>query len=372
MSDVKKIETLLSRYVEKIYPSLEALKETLVSGRKLVFYLGIDPTGPDIHIGHSTNLLWLKKFQELENKVILLIGDFTARVGDPDKESVRKALSTQEVEQNMKTYLAQAKKILPEKSFEVRYNSQWLAKLTLEEIIKLASHFTVQQMIVRDMFQERLNKEKPIYLHEFFYPLMQGYDSVAMEVDGEIGGDDQTFNMLIGRDLMKDILKKDKFVVTTKLLEDSKTGKKIMNKSEGNVISLNDSPQEIRRKVLSLDDGLVKTVFELCTEKEQDWIDENEKGDPRAFKEALAGELVQMYYGQSAVAEAQKPIEVLVVDLPLPQALKVWGIVSTISAGRDLINNGGVQINGESTDWNYKPKAGDEIKIGKGKFFKVI
>src|SRR6266498_2564752 len=202
MSDVKKIETLLSRYVEKIYPSLEALKETLVSGRKLVFYLGIDPTGPDIHIGHSTNLLWLKKFQELENKVILLIGDFTARVGDPDKESVRKALSTQEVEQNMKTYLAQAKKILPEKSFEVRYNSQWLAKLTLEEIIKLASHFTVQQMIVRDMFQERLNKEKPIYLHEFFYPLMQGYDSVAMEVDGEIGGDDQTFNMLIGRDLM--------------------------------------------------------------------------------------------------------------------------------------------------------------------------
>src|SRR5258708_2341707 len=230
-SEVNGFFDSVSRYIDTVLPSLEEAKKMFMSGQKLSFYLGIDPTGPDIHLGHSTNFFLLKKLIEMGHGVVLLIGDFTAQIGDPTgKSATRKALSREEVEINMASYLEQAVKILPRGKFKVRHNSEWHRNMTFQKVIEIASYFTVQQMIVRDMFQERIKKEEPIHLQEFLYPLVQGYDSVALETDAEIGGTDQTFNMLAGRTLEKKILGKEKLVITTKLLEDTLTKKKIMNK----------------------------------------------------------------------------------------------------------------------------------------------
>ncbi|MBX4211545.1 MAG: tyrosine--tRNA ligase, partial [Candidatus Yanofskybacteria bacterium] len=295
MSNSKGIETVLDRRIENVFPSRDNAVRRLQE-ETLEVYLGIDPTSPELHLGHTVPLLFLKNLHELGHKIIILIGDFTARIGDPTgKESARKALSGEEIEANMKTYLKQVHRILPSGSFEVKYNSTWLEPLNFGDLIKLASNVTVQQMIVRDMFQERIKQEKPIYLHEFLYPLAQGYDSVAMKVDGEVGGNDQTFNMLVGRELEKTLLQKEKLVFATKLITNREGGKK-MSKSEGEVIALTDEPQEIRRKVLALDDGIIASIFQLCTEKDMDWIRE-QNSDPRAFKEALAEELIAMYHG---------------------------------------------------------------------------
>src|SRR3989344_7887691 len=223
-----KIEEILKRRIENSYPSEEEVKKRLKEGKRLKFYYGIDPTGPSLHIGHTVQLFLLKQLAELGHEIILLIGDFTARIGDPtDKEATRKKLTEKEVKENMRNYIKQIEKILPEKYFKVRYNSEWLKRMSFENIIELAGHITVQQTEAREMFQERIKKGKPIYLHEFLYPLMQGYDSVAMEVDGEIGGNDQVFNMLVGRDLEKSYLGKDKIVLATKLLVDVDSGRKL-------------------------------------------------------------------------------------------------------------------------------------------------
>ncbi|MEK7582526.1 MAG: tyrosine--tRNA ligase, partial [Patescibacteria group bacterium] len=208
------------------------------------------------------------------------------------------------------------------------------------------------------------------YLHEFLYPLMQGFDSVALETDGELGGSDQTFNMLVGRSLERALIKKEKLVFTTPLLVNP-NGKK-MSKSEGEIIALTDEPQEIRRKILLFPDGYIKTIFTLCTEKDIAWIEEQaKKQEPRQLKEMLADELVRMYHGDEATTEAREPIEVP-SGAPLAQSLKVWGATTTISAGKDIITSGGVTVNEKKeADWNYLPKAGDKIQVGKGKFYKV-
>jgi tyrosyl-tRNA synthetase len=228
-TNVQKIEELLSRSVENIYPNADALRTELKSGKQLVFYSGYDPTAPTLHIGHGITMLKLRQLQDLGHKVIMLIGDFTGMIGDPtDKSAARQKLTREQVLENCKEYKKQAERILNfggENSVEVKFNSEWLKKMSFEEVIELSSHFTVQRMLERDMFEKRMKEEKPIYLHEFLYPLMQGYDSVAMDVDGEVGGNDQTFNMLAGRTLMKEIKHKEKFVIATKLLADE-TGKK--------------------------------------------------------------------------------------------------------------------------------------------------
>src|SRR3990167_2066107 len=232
ITDENQIKEIFGRYAQAVFPSSEKALEVFKSGRRLTFYLGIDPTGPDIHLGHVTNFLVIKKIINLGHKVILLIGDFTARIGDPTgKDTARQPLSKDQVKENMKTYLSQVYKILPKKSLEIKYNSRWLEKMNLEDVINLGSNFTVQQMMARDMFQRRLQEQKPISQNEFVYPLLQGYDSVAMEVDGEIGGNDQTFNMLIGRDLVKKMKNREKFVLATKLLTDNAGAK--MGKTEG-------------------------------------------------------------------------------------------------------------------------------------------
>lgn len=270
ISDKKAIEALLRSAEEggritHFFPDRESVIDRFKSGEKLRFYFGIDPTGPTLHIGHTIPLMLLKGLASLGHQITLLIGDFTARIGDPtNKTSARAALSIQEVEKNMLSYIDQVHKILKEDSFDVVYNSSWLEKMSFKDVVDLASKVSVQQMLERDMFQDRQKNKKPIYIHEFLYPLMQGYDSVALEADGEIGGNDQVFNMLVGRDLEKDYLKKDKIVLATRLLV-SETGKK-MSKSEGTMITLADTPRDMFGKVMaSVPDSMVSTYFELTT-----------------------------------------------------------------------------------------------------------
>src|SRR6266403_2544048 len=236
MNTKEKIEEVLTRSIDTVYPSKEVVLKALSSGKPLRIYMGIDPTATYVHLGHSTNYIILKRFHELGHKIIVLIGDFTAMIGDPsDKSAARKKLTKEDVENNLKTFKEQIGKILDfsnkENPIEFRFNSEWLAKLTFEDSVALASHFTVQQMIERDTFEKRLKDQKPLYVHEFFYPLMQGYDSVALEADIEIGGTDQTFNMLAGRTLVKTYKQREKFVISTTLLENPVTGEKLMSKS---------------------------------------------------------------------------------------------------------------------------------------------
>jgi len=372
ITDETKIKQSLARRLQPsgVFPNLdEAVK--LLKSKSLRVYLGIDPTGPDIHLGHTIPLLFLKQLWKLGHTPVILIGDFTARIGDPtDKDATRKPLSPEQIRENSKNYIDQIYKILPKGSFEVHRNSDWLDKLSFKDVIQLASHVTVQQLIQRDMFQERLANEKPIGLHEFLYPLMQGYDSVAMNIDGEVGGNDQTFNMLVGRELEKKLINKDKLVFATRLLVNSGTGKK-MSKSEGELIALSDSPQEIRRKILAGDDSMIKTMFEICTEKSQVWIEENQNKLPREWKEELADELVRMYHGEKAVEESRKAKEAggggqLITHF-------ISGSLSTSnSEAKNLLDQGAVEINGNVVkDWKYELKQGDKIRIGKGEFFEI-
>ncbi len=396
ITDKNKItEFLDSRYIEAVFPSKEKAAELMGAGKQLVFYLGIDPTGPDIHLGHSTNLFILKKLWELSHKIILLIGDFTATVGDPtDKEAARKPLTDKEIKENMKTYLDQAHKILPRGSFEAKYNGKWYKKMSVEEWLRITSLLTQQQMVSRDMFQERIKKDKPISLQEFVYPVLQGYDSVAMDVDGEVGGNDQTFNMLVGRDLLRKLGGKEKIVITTRLLEDPLTGKKIMNKSEGQYISLNDPVPEIFGKTMAMPDSAIVPLFSYTTEVSDEKISEAksrlEKGEnPKAIKEELAYELVRMYHGEKEAEKAKEEFKRVFGQGQLPEKieefkmgsdstkltelLKESGLASSMSEAKRLIEQKAVSVNDKVVEsWDYEIKKGDIIKVGPRKFVRAI
>lgn len=293
------------------FPSFDNVLERL-STEKLTIYLGIDPTGSQVHIGHSVPILLLKDLASFGHDIILLIGDFTARIGDPtDKSAARAALSEKEVKENYKNYLKQVERLIPKRTFHVRYNSSWLQKMNLEKVLELTGQVSVQQMMARDMFQKRKSDEKPIYVSEFLYPLMQGYDSVAMDVDGEAGGNDQTFNMLVGRDLLKTYADKEKIVLPTRLLVDASSGKKL-SKTEGGFIALDDEPSVIFEKVSrTIPDDMIRTVFELCTELPMKEIQERhtqaeESGDWRDYNLSLAYELVSMYYDEDEAEKAKE------------------------------------------------------------------
>jgi tyrosyl-tRNA synthetase len=395
ISDENQIKEFLdSRYIEAVFPSKERAAEIMGSGKQLVFYLGIDPTGPEIHLGHTIPLLLLKQIAKLGHQIILLIGDFTARIGDPtDKEAARVALTEAEIKQNMKTYVEQVKKILGNTDFEVEYNSKWLSKMSFEDVIKLASRVTVKQMLARDMFRERLEKEKPIYVHEFLYPLMQGYDSVAMQVDGEVGGNDQTFNMLVGRDLEKEYLHKDKLVFTTRLLVDAETGKKI-SKTEGSFVAVDDSPGNIFGKIMAMSDSAIVPLFSHTTEVSNEKISEVksrlEKGEnPKVIKEELAYELVRMYRGEKEAIRAREEFMKVFVEGQLPEKIKEFkmgsgptklteslkesGLASSMSEAKRLIEQKAVSVNDKVVEsWDYEIKKGDVIKVGPRKFVRAI
>ena len=383
-TDEKKVKELLTRRIEAVFPSKEEVGVRLKEGKELRIYLGIDPTGLDLHLGHTILLLFLKQLLELGNKPVLVIGDFTARIGDPtNKEATRKSLTEKEVKNNMRNYLGQVYKILPKGSFEVKYNSAWLSKMRLEEFLILASNLSAFELMTRSMFKERREKGNFLGTHEFLYPLMQGYDSVAMKIDGEVGGNDQMFNMLVGRDLEKKLLNKDKLVFATRLLVDSESGKK-MSKTEGGSISLADSPQDMFGKTMkTVSDEMTALVFRLCTEKPLDWIEEKAKSNPYEFKKELASELVRMYYGEKEAMNAWQEWNRVFSKGELPveiEEVKGGKLVDVVEAGagasstqaKKLIDQGAVKINGEVIkEWGFIPKEGDVVQIGPQKFVKI-
>ncbi len=390
-TDKNKIEELLTRGVENVYPSRDFLEARLKEGRQLSLYLGIDPTGPDLHIGHSIQLRKLRAFQDLGHKIILLIGDFTGMIGDPtDKSAARVRLTKEQVLKNAENYKEQAAKILDfdgDNPVEVKYNSEWLGKMSFSEVIELASNFTVPQILARDMFKRRLKEGKDIYLHEFMYPLMQAQDSVAMDVDGEVGGNDQTFNMLAGRTLMKAVVGKEKFVVTSRLLADP-TGKK-MGKSEGNMITLADSSDEIFGKIMSWTDGMIVPGFEILTDDDFEAVDKEIAGgaNPRDVKARLARVVVSQYFDEKEAQAAFDRFDQLFKKKEIPDEIpehKVSGSMTVVEAlvetklaksksdARRLIEGGGVKVDEKVvTDPEQEVSSGTLIQKGKRHFVRL-
>lgn len=387
-------DELLSRGVEAIFPSAEALKKALEKGERLRFYLGIDPTGPSLHIGHSVVLHKLRELQDLGHEAVLLIGDFTGMIGDPtDKSATRARLTRAEVLANSKIYKKQASAILRfsgENPAKLKYNSAWLSKLSFAEVVDLAAHLTVEQLMKRDMFGKRVEEGKPIYLHEFLYPLMQGYDSVAMKVDGELGGNDQTFNMLVGRTLPRQILGKEKFVIAMKLLTDPRGVK--MGKSEGNMIALSDSAEDMFGKVMSWSDGMIVPGLLLATRVPRGEVARIESRlrsgeNPRDLKLKLAAAVVAIYHGEKKAQDArrvflQKFSERAVPDeIPefivkhgssLRDAVAMIGRLSHAAATR-LIAQGGVSEigGGAMTDPRMPISKKIDLRVGKKTFARV-
>lgn len=395
-TDSKKIEELLTRSVDTIYPSKKELEEKLKSGEKLKIYVGIDPTATYVHLGHATNYIILKRFHDLGHKIIVLVGDFTAKIGDPsDKSAARKRLTDKEVKENLKSFKKQIGKILDfndkKNPIEFKFNSKWLAKLNFEDLCDLASNFTVQRMLERDNFEKRIKENKPLYVHEFFYPLMQGYDSVALEVDIEMGGTDQTFNMLAGRTLLKKYKNKDKFVITTTLLENPLTGEKLMSKSLGTGIGLDEEPNEMFGKIMRMPDEVIVQVFIDCTYKTLEEIKTIEKKlksgeNPRNLKIDLAFEIVKMYHDEKEAEKAKDyfintfknkeiPDEILefkAKDLAIVSILVESKFCSSTSDARRQIEQGAIKVNGEKiSSLDYLLKKDDILQKGKRFFLKI-
>jgi len=307
----KLIDEVLNRgVIKEILPSKEEFKNRLLSGEKLSFYIGADPTSTALHLSHAKNYMLLEEFRQLGHKVYVLIGDFTARIGDPsEKTTARKQLSRAEVLVNVKSWLKQIKPLMDFETKnnppEIVYNNDWLAKLTMEEIINLASNVTVQRMLERDMFQKRMAEEKPIYLHEFMYPLMQGYDSVALGVDVEMCGTDQIFNALMGRTLLKKLKNKDKFVVAVNLMENPVTGE-LMSKSKGTGIFLDFSAEDMYGAIMAQPDEMIKVFLINNTRISLPEIEELLKADnPRDAKMKTAYEITKIFHGEKEASAAQ-------------------------------------------------------------------
>jgi len=394
-----KIEELLTRGIDKIYPSKEELEKVLRGGKKLKLYQGFDPTGTELHIGHMVGLRKLRQWQDLGHHVIFLIGDGTGQAGDPSgKTRAReKFLTNEELRRNAVDYIKQAGKIVRfegKNPVEILFNGDWLNKLTLVEILNIMDHVSFQQIFERDLFQERIKKGEEIKFREFFYPLLQGYDSVSMGVDLELGGSDQTFNMLVGRKLVSEMLHKDKFVMTTPLLTDSR-GVKI-GKTEGNVIALTDSPNDLFGKIMALPDDVILKGFEYLTDIPVDEIKnikvKLDKGEnPVLFKKQLAFEIVKQLNSQKQALNAQKSFESTTQKKQLPEDIPIYQyigskpteiidllvkikLVNSRSDAKRVIEQGGMAINDKIiTDPNgvFTPKNGDVVRIGKRRFFKI-
>ncbi|HEY4508711.1 MAG TPA: tyrosine--tRNA ligase [Candidatus Paceibacterota bacterium] len=392
ITDENKIEHLLLRGVDKIYPSKETLKKVLLSGKRLRLYQGFDPTGDKLHLGHMVGFRKHREWQDLGHEVIFLIGDGTGQAGDPSgkKKTREKFFTNDELRANAKGYLAQASKIVRfngPNPIKILYNGDWLNKLTLIDILDIAQNFSVQQLIERDMFQDRIKAGESINLREFLYPLLQGYDSVAMDVDLELGGSDQTFNMLAGRTLMKTMKGKEKFVMTTPLLSDSK-GVKI-GKSEGNVIGLTDEPADLFGKIMSLGDDAIVPMFKLLTDLPLEEIDLFDVGkDPLVLKKRIAHILVAQLNSEEEAKAAQEnfentfgkggvPDDIAEVsvekDTSLIDVLVEQKIVSSKTEFRRLISEGAISnmnMGEKIADPEIKVVSGT-YKIGKRRFIKI-
>ncbi len=395
-----KTDEVLTRGVEKIYPSKEAFEKVLRSGKKIKLYQGFDPSMANLHLGHLVGILKLKQFQDLGHEVIFLVGDFTGMIGDPsDKTSVRKLLTRKQVLKNSENWKKQANKILNfsgKNPAKLMFNSQWGDKVTFKDLIEITSHFTVQQMLERDFFQRRIQAQKPIYLHEFLYPVAQAIDCVEMDVDLEIGGSDQTFNILAGRTLMKALKGKEKFVLTTKLLVDAKGEK--AGKTAGNALFLNALAVDMYGGIMSFPDEVIVMGFELLTQIPLQSIKvmkkelKDGKTKPMNLKKQLAFEIVKMLHGEKNAKNAEKEFETvfqkgeLPSEIPSsPKAVKpgnypasklsyISGVTIGTAEAKRLINQGAVEYEGEiirDPQRRLTVKGNEILKVGKRKIFRI-
>jgi tyrosyl-tRNA synthetase len=393
-SDLQKIHNLLNRGTVEVLVKTD-LEKKLLSGKKLKIKFGIDPTGSDLHIGHMVVVRKLKEFQELGHEIQLLFGNFTGQIGDPTGKDQTRVIKTQDqLETNAKHYLAQVSKLLDIKKVKVVWNADWLRKLNFADIIQLASQFTVAQMMERDMFQRRLAANAPISVHEFMYPLMQGYDSVALKCDVELGGTDQTFNLLAGRTLQKAYDQVPQDIITVPILEGT-DGKLKMGKTTQNYIGVNESPKEMYGKVMSIPDDVIMKYFELATDVPLEEIAElaesMKKGEnPRNLKMRLAREIIQIYHDQKSAQQAENEFIEIFANKGLPEdieektvaqesiniieLLTITGLTASKGEARRLIQGGGVKIDGEKVaDQNLVVDLTKEklLQAGKRKFLKV-
>jgi tyrosyl-tRNA synthetase len=336
-------EELLTRGVENIIPNKEKLRELLASGKKLNIYLGIDPTATQIHIGHAVPLRKLQKFAELGHHVTFLIGDFTALIGDTsDKDGERPVLTSEQIQANFRTYKEQAQKVLDFSKITVRYNSEWLKSLAFADIVKLTQHFSAGDFVGRELIKKRLAEGKKVGLHELLYPVMQGFDSYTMDTDIQLGGTDQTFNMQAGRVLQKDLRNKESFIIANGFLEGN-DGRK-MSKTWGNAIWLNDEPNDMFGKVMSLKDDLIITYFTLATNVPMDRIDEvkkrlENKENPMVIKKELARQIVKELHSEEKANNAQKEFETRFQKGNLEDADLPTVSITTLSANATTIDH---------------------------------
>lgn len=402
--EVQRQLEIIKRGTVEIVPEnelVDKLRRSIQEKRPLQIKLGLDPTAPDIHLGHTVVLQKLRQFQELGHQIIIILGDFTGRVGDPSgKSETRKQLSEADVLANAKTYKEQIFKVLDAERTQVRFNSEWLAPLNFADIIKLAACTTVARMLERDDFSKRFRENLPISIHEFFYPLMQGYDSVALQADVELGGNDQKFNLLMGRTLQKEFGQEPQIALTMPILE-GLDGVQKMSKSLGNYIGIDESPKDMYGKTMSIADELMLRYFELVTTVTLAELRELEAGwqagaiHPRDLKMRLAREIVTMYHGAEAAQGAEEEFKNIFQKKELPDEIpqvvvtsadleegKIWlpklmvlaGLTASNGEARRLITQGAVTVGDKKiTDVNYhvEPVDGLVIKAGKRKFAQV-
>lgn len=388
---------LISRGAAEIVPEEEMRQKLYMSIKErkpLRIKLGLDPTAPDIHLGHTVVLNKLRQFQDLGHEVHLIIGDFTARIGDPSGRSeTRKQLSDEEIKVNAATYQAQIFKILDEKKTVVHFNSEWLKKINLADVLNLASRYTVARMLERDDFSKRYKDGLPIGIHEFLYPLMQGYDSVVLQSDVELGGTDQKFNLLVGRSLQKEYGYEPQVALMMPILEGI-DGVQKMSKSLGNYIGVNEDPYEMFGKTMSIPDELIIRYFELLTRVPVKEINDIENAmkdgsvNPRDIKMKLAREIISIYHSEEEAAKAEKRFKLVYSQRDIPDDIpeivteegEVWlpkflhdnDMVPSTSEGRRMIKQGAVKINGEKYGEEKLMIAGSMvIQVGKRKFVKV-
>lgn len=403
--DIKEELRIIKRGIEEIISEEELtkkLKESKKEKRPLRIKQGFDPNAPDIHLGHTVGLRKMRQFQDLGHDVYFLIGDFTGMIGDPSGRTItRKQLTEEEVKKNAETYKKQVFKILNPEKTKVEFNSHWLGKLSFAEVLKICSKYTVARMLERDDFATRYKEEKPIGIHEFLYPLMQGYDSVALQADVELGGTDQKFNLLVGRIIQREYGQEPQVIITLPLLEGT-DGVEKMSKSLNNYIGINEPPQVMYGKVMSIPDNLMIRYFDLVTDVPLNEIDkikidlENDNIHPRDVKKRLAREIVKLYHGQSTALVVEKEFERVFKKKLHPEKIKelvlrknnlkegkIWitelivmsGLIASKSEARRLIEQGGVRINGEKVSDPYLDLIVNEgmiLKIGKLNFIKLI
>lgn len=394
----KIVNQILNRgIIKEVIPSINEFKKKLLS-EKLRIYIGADPTSTALHLSHAKNYMLLEEFRKLGHEVIVLFGDFTARIGDPsDRSNVRARLSSEEIKINIKGWLKQIEPLMDFKAKKnppkIMYNNDWLSKLSMADIVDLASNVTVQRMLERDMFEKRIKEEKPIFLHEFMYPLMQGYDSVAMEVDIELCGTDQIFNALMGRTLLKKYKNKDKLVVAVNLMENPITGE-LMSKSRGTGVFLDFNPFDMYGAIMSQPDEMIKIFLINNTRLSLEKIEEIVKMDnPRDAKMITALEIVKIFHGKDKAEEAQNRFiklvqnkEIIIDDIPevkIKNNSTLLDVLSECLNGelsnseiRRLIKQNAVKIDGEVKN-NFQEKInikekGNLLKMGKKKWFKIF